>query len=100
MGDTAPGGLRGRGDTGRLQHPESIANRLYQPAGTHVWGDAEATGANPREKEECQQTRRPAGHVISGTGQADPDKPPQGHPGGGGSTEPAVTQPSLTNIRP
>lgn len=76
---TQPWGGRSTGVTGRLQHPEGIANRLYQPAGTRVWGDAEATGANPWEKEECQQTRRPAGHVIPGTGQAVPDKPPQGH---------------------
>lgn len=49
--------------------------------GLSAWGDVEATGANPREKEECQQTRRPAGHAISATGQGSPDKPRQGQPG-------------------
>lgn len=76
---------------GAAEHRGTAADYSTQqapPAGTALpglgltaWGDVEATGANPREKEECQQTRWPAGRVISATGQDTPDKPRQGQPG-------------------
>lgn len=72
-GGEGAGGVATRGDSGGLQHPAGTAG----PGP----GWREATGANPREKEECQQTRRPAGHMISATGAGHGDKPRQGQPG-------------------